>query len=419
MKMPFKLKVIVALFKLARERQRFERNPQAHQQRMWRTFGQTTLSKSPLYKDIAHRSIDAFPVQGKEEFNRDFNRINTRGIRYDHALQVADEAESSRDFTPTIDGVTVGLSSGTSGNRGIFLVSEEERASWVAMVLQRILGFSFRKRKVAFFLRANSKLYTSVQSRLIQFAFFDLLIPLEHHLTQLNDLQPTIVVGQPSLLMMLVEAQQQGMMHIAPQKIISVAEVLSDEDEAALKACFQVPVQQVYQCNEGMFGQTCSQGNFHLNEDGLLIEKEWLDATRFQPIITDMRRKVQPVIRYKMNDILHATECTCGSKMIAVSQIEGRTDDVLHFPGGKRVFPDFIRRTVIGAHPTISNYQIIQEGSDQLSLYVQPLDQWECAKDALGRLFEDHNIQGVSLLQLTEKRHILGTKFRRIHAQRS
>jgi putative adenylate-forming enzyme len=272
---------------------------------------------------------------------------------------------------------------------------------------------------VAFFLRANSKLYTSVQSRLIQFAFFDLLIPLEHHLTQLNDLQPTIVVGQPSLLMMLVEAQQQGMMHIAPQKIISVAEVLSDEDEAALKACFQVPVQQVYQCNEGMFGQTCSQGNFHLNEDGLLIEKEWLDATRFQPIITDMRRKVQPVIRYKMNDILHATECTCGSKMIAVSQIEGRTDDVLHFPGGKRVFPDFIRRTVIGAHPTISNYQIIQEGSDQLSLYVQPLDQWECAKDALGRLFEDHNIQGVSLLQLTEKRHILGTKFRRIHAQRS
>ena len=37
------------------------------------------------------------------------------------------------------------------------------------------------------------------------------------------------------------------------------------------------------------------------------VEKEWLDDTRFQPIITDMRRTVQPVVRYKMNDILHLT----------------------------------------------------------------------------------------------------------------
>lgn len=418
MRMPFKLQIIMALLKLGRERRRFERNPQAHQQRMWRRFGQTTLSKSPLYKGIAHRSIEAFPVQGKEEFNRDFDRINTKGIHYDHALQVADEAETSRDFTPTIDGVTVGLSSGTSGNRGVFLVSEEERASWVAMVLQRILGFSFRKRKVAFFLRANSKLYASVQSRLIQFSFFDLLIPLERHLTQLNDLQPEIVVGQPSLLMMLLEAQHRGTLGIAPQKIISVAEVLSEEDKAALTSCFQVPVQQVYQCNEGLFGQTCVHGNFHLNEDGLLIEKEWLDETRFQPIITDMRRKIQPVIRYKMNDILHATECTCGSKMMAVSQIEGRTDDVLHFPDGKVVFPDFIRRAVIGAHPAISNYQIIQKDLHHLSFYVDPIDHWACAEEALARLFEDQNIQGVSILKSTEKQHTLGSKFRRIHAQR-
>ncbi len=418
MRKPFKLQIILAFFKLGRERKRFERNPQAHQEFMWRTFAKTTLSKSPLYRGIAHRSIEAFPVQGKEEFNRDFDRINIKGIHYDYALQIADEAEASRDFTPTIDGVTVGLSSGTSGNRGVFLVSEEERASWVAMVLQRILGFSLRKRKVAFFLRANSKLYTSIQSRLIQFAYFDLLIPLEHHLAQLNHLQPHIVVGQPSLLMMLVEAQHQGTLRIAPQKIISVAEVLSEEDKAALTSCFQVPVHQVYQCNEGLFGQTCSHGNFHLNEDGLLIEKEWLDETRFQPIITDMRRKIQPVVRYKMNDILHATDCTCGSKMMAVSQIEGRTDDVLHFAHGNMVFPDFIRRAVIGAHPAITNYQIIQEDFNRLSLYVEPNEHWASAEKALVHLFEKQKIERVSILKSTEKQHTLGSKFRRIHAKR-
>ena len=185
MKLPFKLRVILALFQLGRERRQFERNPLYHQQRMWRRFRRNTLAKSPLYGDQRESCIEDFPIQGKLEFTRDFDFINTRGIRFDDAMRVAQDAEDSRDFTPTIDGVTVGLSSGTSGNRGVFLVSEEERAFWVAMVLQRILGFSLKKRKVAFFLRANSKLYTSVQSRLIRFSFFDLLIPVEQHFNEL------------------------------------------------------------------------------------------------------------------------------------------------------------------------------------------------------------------------------------------
>ena len=54
---------------------------------------------------------------------------------------------------------------------------------WVAAVLQRILGWSFRKRKVAFFLRANSNLYSSVQSKLIAFEFlisFSRLMDMSH-----------------------------------------------------------------------------------------------------------------------------------------------------------------------------------------------------------------------------------------------
>lgn len=418
MKLPFKLQVLVALIKLRRERRQFERNPESHQRRMWRTFGQRTLSRSPLYKDRAHGQIDDFPIQGKTEFIRDFDQINTRGIRFEEALNVGDEAERSRDFTPTIDGLTVGLSSGTSGNKGVFLVSEEERAWWVAMVVQRILGFTLKKRSVAFFLRANSKLYTSVQSKLIRFSFFDLLIPVEQHLSRLNELQPNIVVGQPSLLMMLVESQHRGTLHISPQKVISVAEVLSHEDKLAIESCFGVSVQQVYQCNEGMFGQTCSHGNFHLNEDGLIVEKEWLDDTRFQPIITDMRRTVQPVVRYKMNDILHATTCQCGSKMVAVSQIEGRTDDVLQFADGKSIFPDFIRRTITGAHRNVTNYQIVQEGPDLLSLYVSPESHWHAAAQALTQLFETQNIRDIKVQKATNKAHVPGTKFRRIHAQR-
>jgi putative adenylate-forming enzyme len=167
-----------------------------------------------------------------------------------------------------------------------------------------------------------------------------------------------------------------------------------------------------------MFGQTCEHGNIHLNEDGLLIEKNWLDPTRFVPIITDMRRRIQPVVRYKMTDILHVTECTCGSKMIAISQIEGRTDDVLKFPNDRILFPDFIRRAVIGAHSEITNYQIIQKSPSELVLYVSPIVYWENARLALTELFESQDIAGIDIHKSETKCHQLGTKFRRIHAKR-
>ena len=172
----------------------------------------------------------------------------------------------------------------------MFLASSSERAIWVAAVLQRILGWSFKKRKIAFFLRANSNLYSSVQSNFLAFEYFDLLKPLQEHLERIQQVQPHIVVGQPSLLVRLAHAQNDGRIAIRPQRIFSVAEVLSDEDEALISQAFGIRLDQVYQCTEGLFGQTCAQGTLHLNEDWLIVEKEWLDDTRFIPIITDLKR---------------------------------------------------------------------------------------------------------------------------------
>ena len=137
-----------------------------------------------------------------------FNEINTKGVDLKQAIDVATRSENSRDFSPTLNGFTVGLSTGTSGNKGLFLVSKKERAMWVALILQRIIGWEFRKRKIAFFLRANSNLYTSVQSKLLAFNFFDLLDPIDQHLSRIDKLQPNIIVGQPSLLILLAKAQK-------------------------------------------------------------------------------------------------------------------------------------------------------------------------------------------------------------------
>ena len=256
MKTPFKLKVVQYLIRIYFERWSFERNPKRHQERMWLKLQKHVLSRSPKYNSLEFQDLKTFPIQEKKEFMGDFNAINTQELDFNEAMEIAVKAENSRDFTPTIKGLTVGLSSGTSGNRGLFVVSENERAMWVAVIIQRVIKWSFKKRKVAFFLRANSNLYSSVQSKLIAFHFFDLLSPMEDHIRRIQQLQPDIVVGQPSLLKLLAEAQKNNSIQIQPQKVISVAEVLSPEDEKTIENTFMVPVQQVYQCAEGMLGQT-------------------------------------------------------------------------------------------------------------------------------------------------------------------
>ena len=419
MRLPFKLEVLSAWWSLGRSRRSFERDPERHQRAMWLRFQQRVLTKAPLYRDRLSEPLSKFSIQQKAEFMRDFNQINTCGLSLSDAMDVAVKSEESRDFKPTIGGITVGLSSGTSGNRGLFLASDQERAVWVAAVLQRILGWSFRKRRIAFFLRANNNLYSSVQSRFISFKFFDLLDPLADNLINIDRMKPDVVVGQPSLLIRLADAQIKSVIDIAPSKIISVAEVLSQEDENHIQATFGIDVDQVYQCTEGLFGQTCAHGTIHLNEDWLIIEKEWIDDTRFVPIITDLRRESQPVLRYRMNDILHAGSCKCGSKMQAISQIEGRMDDVLILGEDITLFPDFIRRAVVGAHPDLVDYQVVQISRHELSLYLSHQAHWRLASEALQKMLLRHGLTDIIITYTNSKIHSHGSKLRRIIALRT
>ena len=50
------------------------------------------------------------------------DRLNTLGVDRDRALEMAIRGEQTRDFTEMNGEVAVGLSSGTSGHRGVCLL---------------------------------------------------------------------------------------------------------------------------------------------------------------------------------------------------------------------------------------------------------------------------------------------------------
>lgn len=426
--MCFKIQVIIKLIIIRFHRWIYKHDIIALQQKKWKRF-QLVLLESPFYREYTQKNLplNDYPIINKALFMENFDRINTLNIKLKDAFHLAITAENSRDFSPTINNITVGLSSGTSGNRGVFLATEKERAQWVAAVLDRVIGFSFKKRNVAFFLRSNSNLYESVKSKLLQFEFFDLLDSIETHIERLNNLQTDIIVAQPSMLLELAEHFSTGKLVVNPKKIISVAEVLYPEDKNFLEITFKQKIHQVYQCTEGFLASTCKEGILHFNEDFLIIEKKYLDDSnsRFHPIITDLMRHSQPIVRFELNDIiLEKSNCTCGQESMAIEQIEGRSDDVLYFvteEGNKvKIYPDFFRRAIIMSDDSIQDYQVVKRKENQIELFINGTQlNYENAKKGIQRLLHKYNVMQVRIIRVLEKPNQNIYKLRRVRNEQA
>jgi putative adenylate-forming enzyme len=340
----------------------------AHQRKRLEILRRGVMPRSAFYAPYACEPFDRWPVIAKTTWMANFDTINTVGIGLEEASRLAENAEASRDFSATLRGCAVGLSTGTSGSRGVFLASGTERSRWAGVMLAKLIPrLECKPLRVALLLRANNALYETVGAGPIRFRFFDLTRPFHGVLRAVEQFNPTLLVAPAHVLSTVARVTRESALAIRPRRVVSVAEVLDTIDRQAIEEGFGVRVEQIYQSTEGFLGSTCAQGTLHLNEDHVLFEREWLDAacTRFVPLITDLYRTSQPVIRYRLNDVLvpRSAPCLCGSPLLALDRIEGREDDVLWLaaadgPGAVPVFGDVIARVLVRTLPGIQDYSL-------------------------------------------------------------
>ena len=359
-------------------RQRFATRAQLeqHQQRQLKKFLPALARRSRWFARFSALPLSQWPQMDKAQMMAHFDAMNGAGLRLADVMQTALAAERQRDFRPTIGATTVGLSSGTSAQRGVFAVSAKEQAQWAGILLAKALPDGlFSGARVALFLRANSNLYTTVRSRWLTLEFFDLFTPFDQLQDRLIAYRASIIVAPAQVLRSLALAALAGNLPVRPQRVISVAEVLEPQDRRLIEQAFGT-VHEIYQATEGFLGITCAEGVLHLNEEYLHIEPEWLDAgqRRFVPIITDFTRPTQPIVRYRLNDILtvRATPCRCGRVTRALDGVEGRCDDLLHLPDTagtpQPVFADLLSRALAQALPPQADYRLTQRGPSWLQL---------------------------------------------------
>ena len=214
---------------------------------------------------------------------------------------------------------------------------------------------------------------------------FSVALPLGELVRELNAYQPAQLIGYPTALLAMADAQLEGRLRIRPAVVASGGDWLAPTARGRIEAAFGRPVRQNYGASEfPPLGWDCAQGAIHVGADWAIVEP--VDANgRLVPagtpsvsvLLTNLANYVQPLIRYDLGDTvtLGIDPCPCGNRLPTVT-VHGRRDDIviLSTPTGEAIpiLPNPLLR-LAGETPGVSSAQIVQRGPDRLGVRLAAL----------------------------------------------
>ena len=335
------------------------------------------VSQSRFFRDYYHgfdlRNPSLLPTVNKRIMMDNLTDYNTAGLTKEQILDFCLETEKSRDFSRRLCGLNVGMSSGTSGNKGVEIVSPREESYMKAALLARFDFPQGEKINLAFILRVSAPAF-NLDRFGHRLTYISQLASIEDIRRRLADVNPNVLSAPPSMLKIIAQEVEQDRLAIAPKRVVSYAEVLYPDVKAYLACVFGCPIHEIYKCTEGPIAMTCEHGRLHINEDLVLVQtldENGAETPPGQPcrqlIVTDLHKRVQPIIRYELNDIITISpeQCPCGSSFRVIERIQGRSDDLFWARSAvsgewQFIFPDYISRAIISSSEMIDEYQATQ-----------------------------------------------------------
>lgn len=315
---------------------RTRRDVEARQARLWRRM-QPVVAATPAIAHLTCLPLDRFPIMQPHDLRAAFADWNTLGLTRDQAEAAARDAETGGDGM-VAPGVAAGFSTGSSGQPGLFLNSGAERAAWLGHLLARLLPVRdlVKPLRIAVCLRADNRLYQDAgRTGRIRFLFLALSEDPAARFDTLQDFRPDILIAPPHVLADLAHRTQATGQTWSLRRLFYGAEPMGEAERAWIGSVLGTRPDPLYQATEGFIAGPCRHGTLHLNEDVLIVEREPVPGTdRFVPIVTDLRRSSQPMIRVRLGDLLQPLKetCACGSPLSAIHPVEGRLEDLWRWP---------------------------------------------------------------------------------------
>jgi phenylacetate-CoA ligase len=195
---------------------------------------------------------------------------------------------------------------------------------------------------------------------------------------QNHDIQ--YLLGYPSSLCALAENAINLQVELPSMKlVVSNAEPLFDFQRSIISKAFGCSVVNTYGMSELVCGASeCGNGSMHLWPEAGVIEimaddKDEVVSSKLpgRIIATGLLNFDMPLIRYETGDrgSLKSEICICGRQLPLINEIEGRIDDMVITPDGRKIGR---LDPIFKADIPIREAQIIQEKLDTLRVKYVP-----------------------------------------------
>jgi len=314
-------------------------------------------ARSPFYRNF-HKGLERtpladLPVLTKSQLIDHFDDIVTDRRITMRALD--DHVARRRPGTRFRHRYWVCATSGTSGRHAVFPYGFSEWATVLASY-SRVNDWAGVHWKPPHRLRigivgAQSRWHQSaaaphsLRSLFVAISPMSPADPLREISTRLSAKVPDVLLILAGMVPALTEEAKSGRLRIAPQAVISVAELLTPAARRLIRETWNVEPYDMYATTEaaGMAAECGCHAGLHLFED--LIIPEVVDE-RNRPVptgtpgakllVTVLYSRTVPLIRYQLEDsvTLNAGPCPCGRPFQRLSRVEGRIAETLRFDRG-------------------------------------------------------------------------------------
>lgn len=197
---------------------------------------------------------------------------------------------------------------------------------------------------------------------------------LPYYVEELNERRPPWIQGYPSLLALLagyMETSGRKLLY-QPHTVTVGAETLLPHQKALIEQAFGARCRQHYGTTEAVANASeCSAGRLHVDEDFSCVEFVPDINGSLQIVGTGFCNQAFVLLRYQVGDTVRLptsrTSCLCGNPGRVIEAIDGRIEDYIVTPDGRRIGRmDHIAKDMVN----VRECQIVQSEADRIEIRI-------------------------------------------------
>ena len=352
------------------------------------------FAKSPFYKEyysdhgLTARQLETVPLSAlppvdRKMFRENFNRIVTDKRISSEGITAFMEKEALSDKN-YLNRYHIVHSSGSSGKPTYYVYDE---IAWMHLFTSHFqahrhdikpgeLRYFLKNRVRMLYLAATGGRFAGAvvaryagKNPFFRVKLLDVNTPLPEWALLLKNFNPNIISGYPSAIKILCTLVKKQNIPLDVRRIVTAGEPVSQTTRQYIEDTLQCLLTNIYGASESLVmgfelpGTSCMQLRDDLN--CFEIEK---DCT----YITPLYNYIQPLIRYRMSDILVKKET--GNEMSVFTQVEkvlGREEEMMWFVN-EEGNEDFLHPLIIDDLNIagLLHYQFIQESRNQFIIRI-------------------------------------------------